>query len=190
MDNKTRRDFIVGAGMAAIGAAAYTALAPGRALAESVPGAEGLAGIGNLSGSTRETGHMLFTGLPESRRFAGGWSVQAVYGPVAGGVTFVLQKGERSDPVRVDLCLIGDQVKAPVTTRYFELYVMDGGGGEGCIDESLFEALEHVGKVIRRNERDPRLLEGILTFEERWDLYPDYMARAAIELEPGVERTR
>ena len=49
------------------------------------------------------------------------------------------------------------------------------------------EALQTLGRVIRKNEEDPRLLEGILTFEERWELYPDFMACAAMELEPGVE---
>ena len=129
----------------------------------------------------------LLHGIGTGKIFSGDWQITNIYGPVAGGLTLVLQGGGGKRPLRVDLCLQGDVTRAPVSTQYLELFVMDGGGGEGCIDESLFEALEVLGQTIRRNESDVRLLEGILTFDERWDLYPDFMACAASELEPGVE---
>ena len=129
----------------------------------------------------------LLHGIVMNKPFNGPWKLTQVHGPVAGGLTLVLQKTTGSKPVRIDLCLLGDEPKAPVVTAYLELFVMDGGGGEGCIEDDLFEALERLAVVIKKNETDPRLLEGILTFDERWDLYPDYMARAAVELEPGVD---
>lgn len=181
MHNTTRRDFMVKMGAAALGAATASTLLPKTALARTAaPGKPAEA-------TPHEAARNLLKGLKTGETFGAGWTLEALHGPIAGGLTLVLREGKGSRPIRVDLCLMGDDVKAPVSTEYLELYVMDGGGGNACMEESLSSALERLARVIRKNEQDPRLLEGLLTFEDRWDLYPDYMARAAIELEPGVE---
>ena len=191
-DNKTRRGFLKDVGKTTVGLGLLGASLPiSSALGGSLEGVIPK----QLAGSTRtlpgaETPLLkngLLHGIPINEPFSGRWSLAQVYGPVAGGLTLLLQKEAGSRPVRVDLCLLGDEPKAPAITAFLELFVMDGGGGDGCIEEDLFEALAELATVIKKNERDPRLLEGILTFDERWELYPDFMARAAVELEPGVD---
>jgi len=191
-DQKTRRGFLRDVGKTTIGLGILGATLPvtnalGGPLDEVNPKELGVSprSLPEAEAPLRQNG--LLHGIPQDKPFSGRWTLAHVYGPVAGGLTLLLQKKGGSRPVRVDLCLLGDEPKAPATTRYLELFVMDGGGGEGCIEEDLFDALAELASVIKKNERDPRLLEGLLTFEERWDLYPDFMARAAVELEPGVD---
>ena len=185
---KTRREFLKNAGKVTVAAGAIgLGLSNAQAATGDSVRSTGVPSM-NLTPATAplpEDG--LLNGIGTGKPFSDDWQITNIYGPVAGGLTLVLQDGDSQRPLRVDLCLQGDETRAPVSTRYLELFVMDGGGGEGCIDESLFKALEVLGQTIRRNESDVRLLEGILTFDERWDLYPDFMACAASELEPGVE---
>ena len=190
MKNSSRRKFLKRTGSALAVGAAASQFGIGTALAQGE-----LRGGGNQplrpfdmpGAETPMADNGLLAGVPQDKPFHGSWMLLRVIGPVAGGLTLLLEEKKGKRPIRVDLCLIGGEPKAPIHTRYLELYVMDGGGGESCIEESLFDALEVLAGRIAVNERDPRLLEGILTFEDRWDTYPDYMASAAVELVPGEE---
>ena len=188
MKRTSRRKFLKRTGKALALGAAVSQVGVGTALAESgVVEAESRRKLpfDMPTADTPMATNGLLAGIPTDKPFHGTWKLVQVIGPVAGGLTLLLEEKKGQRPTRVDLCLIGGEPKAPIHTRYLELYVMDGGGGESCIEESLFDALEVVAQRVSINERDPRLLEGILTFEERWETYPDYMASAAVELIPG-----
>ena len=135
-------------------------------------------------GEVAEAEGGLLRGVPLTRPFSGDWFISAIYGPIAGGLTLVIQEGREGKPVRVDVGLRGDEVKAPAFTKYLEFFVMDGGGGVRDMPESLMLALGDLASMMEDNEFDPRLLEGLMTFEERWEAYPDFMGRAACELAP------
>ena len=130
MKNSSRRKFLKRTGSAlAVGAAASqfgigTALAQGELRRGEnqplrpfdMPGAE-----------TPLANNGLLAGVPQDKPFHGSWMLLRVIGPVAGGLTLLLEEKQGKRPIRVDLCLIGGEPKAPIHTRYLELYVMDGG---------------------------------------------------------------
>ena len=116
--------------------------------------------------------------------FSHAWHVTAVYGPIAGGITLTIRNGADGRPVRVDISRRDVEVKAPAFSKHLELFVMDGGGGVRDMPEDLMEALGDLASILEDSENDARVLKGLMTFSERLEHYPEFMARAACELEP------
>lgn len=122
-------------------------------------------------------------GIAIGEAFYGEWVLLDAYPPIAGGVTLLVARGDGA-PIRVDLCRRAEEVRAPAFTRFLELYIMDGGGGVGHVPEDMIEALQALAERLQDNESQWRLAERLLTHPERVARYPEFMARAAKELQP------
>jgi hypothetical protein len=170
-ESTTRRKFLGNTMKAAIGVAAVS----GASLAGAGI-AFGRAPRSPSAGILREVGLV--------RPFSGDWRVTAVYGPIAGGITLTIRNGPEGRSVRVDISRRDVEVKAPAFTKHLELFVMDGGGGVREMPDDLMVALGDLASILEDSEDDPRVLKGLMTFSERLERYPEFMARAACELEP------
>ena len=170
-DSTTRRGFLGSTMKAALGVAAFSGVS--------------LAGAGLAFGrAPRTPDEGILREVSLVRPFSDGWRVTAVYGPIAGGITLTLRNGLEGRPVRVDISRRDREVKAPAFTKHLELFVMDGGGGVRDMPDDLMMALGDLASILEDSEDDPRVLVGLLTFSERLAQYPEFMARAACELEP------
>ena len=61
---------------------------------------------------------------------------------------------------------------------------MDGGGGVKFIEHEMVAALQALAEQLQDNEAQGRLATRLLTHRERVETYPDFMSRAATELQP------
>lgn len=130
----------------------------------------------------------MLSGVEVGAPFYGDWYLVDAYPPMAGGVTLVIAKGTKGDPLRVDVCRRAEPPKAPAYTAHLELFTMDGGGGVKLIPDDLIDALQALAEQLEDNDAQFALSRKLLTHGERVDRFHDFMMRAAKELAPTAPR--
>jgi hypothetical protein len=147
------------------------------------------AGVRTAYGEIPELGgaYGLLGEIPVGVNFSGSWQVTAIYPPVGGGMTLNLQNGPMSRPIRVDMCLRTDPMRAPAATYHYEFFVMNGGKGKKLMDEGVMAAIGDLADIVSVLPDDPQLRANLLLHDERWSRHPEFMGRAAFELQPRLE---
>ena len=97
-----------------------------------------------------------------------GWTITGISGIERGGFHVELKNGDNT--ARIGVCALGESVKAPVTTRFTEVFVVNDGKGSTPTDERDAEAARIVGMLIEGNESEA-LTRKLLTHEQRLAQY-------------------